>query len=222
MKRDTENQKRELDQKLADELEYLDDQLQARLYAAGLATASTKEEYEQDLNNAILSGDHRAIYEKEQALKKYKIEKDIADKREAIEKKLNDEKKELDHQLATAQWKNQLIQAGINAAQAQLNIWATVPKFDFGVSTYLLAGAAAAISAAEISAITAQKPQKFADGGIVSGSSFRGDNIIGRLNSNEEVLTSDDRVRVRDKLDQLDGQGGGKQILITIIQEYKN
>jgi hypothetical protein len=86
------------------------------------------------------------------------------------EKELQEQKIQQEQELAKAEKKlaNQrkaasITQAIINGALAITNIFATVPKFDFGVSTFILAGLSAASTAAQVALIS---QQKFAKGGF--------------------------------------------------------
>lgn len=75
----------------------------------------------------------------------------------------------------------------INGAIAQTNIWATVPKADFGVSTFVLAGISAATTAAQIALIAGQK---FADGGFTGDGTFKdetGHKVAGVVHDGEWV-----------------------------------
>jgi hypothetical protein len=58
--------------------------------------------------------------------------------------------------------------------------------------------AASAVGIAQIAAVHAAKPklQTFADGGIVPGNSFRGDNILTRQNSGEMDINRQDQQRL--------------------------
>ena len=214
MKRDTENQKRELDERYSGKgglLETLDKELQARLYNAGLASAATKEQHEQDLNNALATGNHKTIYEREKALERYKIEKDIADRREKLEEELKDKKAQLDFDLATAEWKAQLAQAYVSAAQAVLNVIASSSP----VLWPFLIPSATIIGAAQIATVHANKPQKFAEGGIVPGSSFRGDNNLTLQDSGEMNITRKQQKELWDFIKN--GSKGGTQPSQPII-----
>ena len=217
MQQETGNYISELEKRNEALQESLDEELQQRLFAAGLSDAQTQEQHEIELQNAIATGNQKLIYEKEQAAKRYAIEKDIADRKKALDDAMNEEKKQKEYELATTQWRMQLAQAFIAAAQAQLSIWAGVPKVDFGVSTFVLAGIAAGISGAQIAAIQAQKPQKFAEGGIVPGYSFSGDNILTRQNSGEMDLNMRQQKNLFNAIDE--GNLGGKVTQITCVIE---
>lgn len=75
----------------------------------------------------------------------------------------------------------------INGALAITNIFATVPKADFGVSTYVLAGISAATTAAQVALIASQK---FAKGGF-TGDGFQtdetGHKVAGIVHNDEWV-----------------------------------
>ena len=61
-----------------------------------------------------------------------------------------------------------------------------------------MAALTAAAGAVQIAAITASKPTKptFAEGGIVPGTSYSGDNVEARVNSGEMVLTKDQQANL--------------------------
>jgi hypothetical protein len=75
----------------------------------------------------------------------------------------------------------------INGALAITNIFATVPKVDFGVSTFILAGISAATTAAQVALIASQK---FAKGGFTgAGSNIdeTGHKVAGIVHNDEWV-----------------------------------
>jgi hypothetical protein len=124
-------------------------------------------------------------------------------KTEAQKKKINDR---YDKQIAaekTKAWQNEkkasLTQAVINGALATTNIWATTPKADFGLSTYLMLGAAGAATLASAATIAAQKPPKYATGGIAEGPSHaqggikmidgRSGKLVGEMEGGEPIIS---------------------------------
>ena len=111
------------------------------------------------------------------------IEEDLGRKKIELANKIADEERKL-------QKRNQAVaisNAIINGALAQTNIWATVPKADFGVSTYVLSGISAGITAAQIALIASQK---FAKGGF-TGSGWQrdetGHKVAGVVHNDEWV-----------------------------------
>jgi len=98
-----------------------------------------------------------------------------------------------------------------NAAYASL---AGIPVVGPGLG---IAAAAGAI-AAGVANVEMIQSQKFANGGVVQGSSFGGDKVPAFLNSGEEVLTQRDRGRIRD---QLNGpqSGNNDEMLGAILSQ---
>jgi hypothetical protein len=192
----------------------LDDELQQRLFAAGLGGANTKEQFAQELEDAIATGNHRLIYEKEKAKKQYEIEKDINDRKEKAEKELNEKKAQLDYEYAVNQWKVELALAHAHAAQAIITAaasaawpWNLIPiSFATGIGI------------AQIAAIRGAQPvsQKFEEGGIVRGSPFRGDIQPIMAKGREMVLTEQDQKNLFDMI--RNGAANQKIQLHTVIE----
>jgi hypothetical protein len=215
MKRDTDAQIAEWERQNEALQEKLDEELQMRLYNAGLATAAIREQYELDLANAFATGDHKVIYEKEKALERYKIEKDVNDKKKASADKLAKDKAKAEYDYAEAAWKVQITQAHASIAQAHLTAAASAP-WPYNL---IPLGFATAIGVAQLAALQAAKPPppKFANGGIVPGSSFSGDNVHIMANSGEEITTRNDKRRIIDAIDEMDNED--RTIHITVINE---
>jgi hypothetical protein len=83
-----------------------------------------------------------------------------------------------------------------------------------------VAGAAAmtAVGAAQVAAILANRPklQMYAEGGIVPGSPFRGDNVPIMAKGREMVLTEQDQTKL---LDMIRGGGNSTPIQINTVIE---
>lgn len=115
-----------------------------------------------------------------------------------------------------------LANAGINAAaagtEAQANVVSGAAKtFNAHAAIpFVGIGLAAAGIAAMIAMIAKSKNSipKFADGGIIGGSSYTGDKILGRFNSGERVLTRPDQARLTRMLRT--GTAGGGQVEFVI------
>jgi hypothetical protein len=209
-----------------EKLEMLDEEMQAQLYAMGLVEAETVADYEAQLEAAKQTGDELAIYEASQALEKAQIEQEYADEKQRIEQEYADEKQRIDEELQKKQaelqykaemaaWHGQMIQAVINAAQAQLAVWTQTPF----VLPVVIASAvlAAAVSAAQIGVISANKPvPRFETGGIVPGSSYSGDNMIIRANSGEAVLTQEMQKNMMDMLNSPARNGPTANVTLVV------
>ncbi|MDR1838686.1 MAG: phage tail length tape measure family protein [Treponema sp.] len=195
-------------------LEYLEKEKQAKLYAKGFIEAQTEEQHQRELELAIESGDQQRIYEAHSTHEKFLIEEEFAQKKAELDEGIAREKAELEYKAAMAQWHSQLSQAMVSAAQAVLGTLASPPYPPANLPLVMLSAAA---GAAQISVISANKPklQSFAEGGIVSGNSFRGDNVLIRANSDEMLLN---KRHQRDLFNAIDNNsiGGGQEITIII------
>jgi hypothetical protein len=214
-------QKRDLDIYIADLeaknnalQEALDKELQARLYAAGVGKADTKDQYDNELQNAIATGNHRLIYEAQQAYKQWEIEKDINDKKENAAKQLAKEKAKLEHEYAMNQWKVQVALGYANAAQA-IMVAAASASWPYNL---IPIGFATGIGAAQIAAIYGAQPPapKFETGGIVKGNPYRGDSQQIMTKGGEMVLTAQDQTELLDMIRK--GNEGQPIIIQTIIE----
>lgn len=83
---------------------------------------------------------------KENSKKKYISEKELEDKKNVLKRKA-----------AAAEKASAIFSIGLNTAMAIMNIWATVPKADFGAMTYAMIAAASALGAVQL-AVAAAKP----------------------------------------------------------------
>lgn len=111
------------------------------------------------------------------------IERQLANEKIALAERIEEEEKKIRKRSQAAAIANAII----NGAIAQTNIWATVPKVDFGVSTFVLAGISAATTAAQVALIAGQK---FASGGFTgSGSTVdeTGHKVAGVVHNDEWV-----------------------------------
>lgn len=93
-------------------------------------------------------------------------------------------------------------QAIVNGALAITNIFATVPKFDFGASTFLLAGIAAATTLAQVAAIRNQPLPKFRRGKVdIQGpGTTTSDSIPAMISKGESVIKADSTAKWKDAL----------------------
>jgi hypothetical protein len=111
------------------------------------------------------------------------LEAKLANDKIALARRVAEEERKLQKRQQAAAIANAII----NGALAQTNIWATVPKADWGVSTYILSGIAAGVTAAEIGLIASQK---FAKGGFTGSGTQRdetGHKVAGVVHNDEWV-----------------------------------
>ncbi|MDR1288263.1 MAG: phage tail length tape measure family protein [Treponema sp.] len=217
IQREIKEQNKLLEEQHEAKMKMLDDEMQARLYALGLVEAETVTDYNAQLEAAKLTGDELAIYEASQALTKAQIEQEYADEKARIDEELARKQAELQYKSEVANWKAQMLQAVIGAAQAQISIWAAaIPEFWSGLAGKIAMSAlTAATTAASIGVIAANKPvPRFETGGIVPGSSYSGDHMMIRANSGEAVLTQDQHLKL---LDMLDSPGQASSVNATVI-----
>ncbi|MDB5200585.1 MAG: hypothetical protein JWO92_2548 [Chitinophagaceae bacterium] len=122
------------------------------------------------------------------------IQKKYADKeRQAKQKAYEDDKRA------------KISQAIINGALAITNIFATVPKFDFGASTFILAGIAAATTALEVGLIKSQPTPKFKKGQIdIQGpGTTTSDSIPAFISRGESVIKADSTAKWKEALEAI-------------------
>jgi hypothetical protein len=217
----------ENDQEAADKrYEYLqedlDRRLQAELYAAGLIDAYDSETAEQTLARAKQSLNEREILTATNNLKRKQIQEKYAKESKELDETQKEEQKQrdldlakakaqLEYQSAMATWQQQMVQAVANAAMATsmaaINMW-PIPAIP-------MTAMAGALGAVQIAAVSMNRPrlQSFATGGIVSGNSYSGDNILARVNSGERLVTQKQQEKMNDFLD---GNGTSNSDIITI------
>ena len=215
-KRDLDAYVLDLDKRNKKLQEALDEELAQKLYAAGFGQANNKENYEQDLQNAIATGNHRFVYEKQQALERYKIEKDIADKKKKLEDDIANAKAKAEYEYAINQWKVQLAMGYASVAQAIITAAASA-ALPWNLPAI---GFATGIGAAQIAAIHAAKPPApgFESGGIVPGNKFHGDQIWTRQNSGEMDLNGRQQKNLFNAIDS--GElGNNRPIIIQTVIE---
>jgi len=95
-------------------------------------------------------------------------------------------------------------------AAVQKALGSAPPPFNFA-----LAAIVGAATAANIGNIASAQPPKFAQGGVVPGTSTNGDNVLARLNSNEVVLNGRQQANVLFGLAN-GGGAGGSEVLLQI------
>ncbi len=99
---------------------------------------------------------------------------------------------------------------GISAVQ---KAWAVGPPLAF-----ILTPIVAAAVAANVSSIASSQPPKFAQGGIVGGTSFTGDNVTARVNSGEMILNQQQQKTLFNMANGNGGSGSQPIIVNTTIE----
>jgi hypothetical protein len=188
-------------------LDSLDVEMQARLEAAGVAEETAVEKAQSEYDTAVASGDALTIADKKRALDKAKIEDEFAKK-----------KAQAEYDAAVRGWELQKQMAMIQMFTAPLNAFVSSLTAPWPLNMILAPiNAALALAAASLqySAIVQAKPQpsKFANGGIVPGNSFSGDNINVRANSGEMILNSEQQGQL---FDIVSGKNSSGQSLFRV------
>lgn len=199
-------------------IDRLDAELEAELEAAGVSEETTLEQAQREYDIAQATGTELEKEEKRRALEKAKIEEKYRKKRAMLE-----------YEAAVAGWELQLASAVIGVPLAVMNAlvsgWAAAALNPALAGWYpaLLAGLAGTAGAVQVAAIQQAKPQppKFAEGGIVPGTSFTGDRVTAQLNSGEMVLNQSQQARL---FNAANGAGGSGNITVYLGDEqiYKS
>lgn len=182
---------------------------QATLEAAGVAEDTAVEKAQKEYDAAVAAGDAATVLEKKKALERAKINEDF-DKRKA----------KLEYEAALRSWHYQVAFAAIDLVRAPLTAFVSALATPIiGPEIAPIAAALAGVQAGiQYAAVEASRPTapKFANGGIVPGSSFTGDNVLARVNSGEMVLNQQQQARL---FAQANGGGAGTQIIVNIGPE---
>ena len=163
------------------------------------------EEAQSELDDATARGNASAIKSPEEKLRKAK---DTLTTTQSTIKAVKDEKKSVeDGSSAWKAWGNSAMQALASVLEAlagELAAKAVGSLFDAPwLSAALVAGSVAAYAAASWA-----RSQTFAQGGIVGGTSYSGDNVIARVNSGELILNMAQQDNVANALSALADMSG--------------
>jgi hypothetical protein len=222
---DYEETRKIKDQEYEDLLADIEKRHQAALYEAGLIAGVTEEQITLDLEKARQSLDERVILETTNKLRRKQIDDKYDNERkkaeelkakedEEREKEKNKKRAQLEYAASMAAYRQSIIQAALNTAMAISQAVAAPPGVPWNLGFVATAGA---IGAAQMAAAIAAKPQmqSFNSGGIVAGNSFSGDNLIGRFNSGERLVTQKQQERMTDILDGK-SPGNNQPVVIPI------
>lgn len=158
------------------------------------------------LQKEIKNNDVRKKLIQDQANKRLISSQEAARQISAIDQEQEKRKEALDKKQFERNKKLQLAQAAINGALAITNIWATTPKYDFGVSTYIMLGLSAIATLASLAQIASAK---FAQGGRVNHpgngkirtaqnipTQSNGDNVLATVRTGEVILNEEQQRRL--------------------------
>ncbi|MCL2043342.1 MAG: hypothetical protein FWG89_04290 [Treponema sp.] len=190
------------------------------LVAAGFEVENHEESLKAQLEAAKRTGDELLIYEKERALEKFNIEKDIAEAKNKEAKRIADEMADLEYDNAKKAWKNKKTGAIIDTAVAAISAAAgTVGPWWLKL---LSATSALTFGSIQVATIASNPPEKFATGGIVPGSLYSGDKVHARLNSREGVFTLSDQEYLFDQIQNRKlGSGGDVQATLVVMLDSR-
>lgn len=194
---------------LAKKLSAIDIAEEAALAAAGLLEETELERLQNELTAAVATGDAITIAEAQANLDRYNIKKVYDDLRVAAEDDSNKEIAKLQYKADITSWTAQLGQALRSSYLAILKAYEQLGPLGGIAGAAIMSG----LSAYQIGAVIAAKPEKptFADGGIIPGSSYKGDSTSVLANAGELILNKGQQDNVANQLKSSD-----KPVYITV------
>lgn len=185
------------------EMERIDQREQRALEAAGVAERTRRQDLQDSIDAAKKKGDYETAQELEKELR-----------REEIQAKFDRERKMAEYRSAVQSWEYKRLEMIANNAMALTNI-AAHHAWNPPIMAALF-GIQAGLAGVQLAAHAAAKPSvpKFADGGVVPGTSFSGDNVPIMANSGEVVTTQEDFAEIRDMIRS--GANAGQVISVPI------
>lgn len=192
---------------LQTQLDDIDAHEQAALETAGVLEQTERERLEQAVTDAIAAGDAIIQVEAEDALTRFDIQEQFQNERDLLEEEMEAKRiareedtarklAQLQYQADLAAWGNQVLESIAASAMAILNTLALGPvglPFLPYIST--LAGAQVVLVASQM-----PEPPKFANSGIVPGSSFRGDQTQVMADAGELILDKSRQENIANQL----------------------
>jgi len=206
------------DDELAANLADIDKELQAALVAAGVQEKTEREQLEASLEAARVANDYLKEQDLITAIARYDISQDYLDRKEAAQDaydtatsnaadELADKISDINYDQAKNEWELGRLSILLNGAVATMKAWSAGP---YG---WAIAAGMAGVTAFQYAAATKAEPvrEQFADGGIVPGSSYKGDSTDVSANAGELILNRAQQDTVYDQMTQDD-----QPIYITI------
>ena len=189
-----------------EEFQRLEDEKNAALIAAGIVEDDSRQRLETALEQAKLSGDLLTVQRAEEALARFDILEDYENKKEALasakaeeeearEKALAEKIAKISYDQAVADWNLGKLSILLNGAIAAMQAMST--------GNYVIAagmGAVTAFQYAKAEEARPVKPPTFADGGVVPGSSYKGDITPILANAGELILNKAQQDNVANQL----------------------
>ena len=195
------------EEQLSAALNAIDAREEAALIAAGVLEQTERERLEQAVIDAAEAGDAIAQKEAEDALKRYDIQEEYQKERLALEKEMEEARIEretavankiadLAYEAAMAQWANDVLNSIVLGALATLQALATG-----GPIAAIAVGSLSAAAAVVVAANPPTEPPKFANSGVVPGSSFKGDQTHILANAGELILDKSKQDNIANQLE---------------------
>jgi hypothetical protein len=128
------------------------------------------------------------------------------EQRDSMEEKILQDYGEKQKKLYRIQQAQSLASIAMDTASAYMKAWALSPA-TFGMPWTAAVLAAGAIQAA---AVMATPPPAYAEGGVIAGSSYSGDNVTAKVNSGEMILNQSQQAELFSMIKA--GQGGGATV----------
>jgi len=211
-RRTMEEQITNIEKTLEVTLENIEKERKARLIANGFAVENNAESLEQQLEDAIRTGDEVLIYQTQRKLEEQRINDEFDAQAKAAQEEAAKQKAQLEYEMAKQEYAVQMVNAvnaGIMAVLMALS--SCPPPYNF-----ILAGLSGAATAVSIGLLAANppKPPTFESGGIVPGSSYSGDNVVARVNSGELILNRSQQDNIAE---QLTGNGTVSATVVIML-----
>lgn len=174
-----------------------------------------------EVNNfaKALEEDELQTYEEENDVKKEKlkerldnglISQDEYNKQvSGLDEDLDKKKAEIARKQAIREKLLSAMQITLNTATAIMKIWAEVPKFDFAISTGVLAGFAATIGALQLATVLATPLPKASKGMLLSGASHAQGGMVIEAEGGEAIINKNSTRMFAPILSAINEAGGG-------------
>jgi hypothetical protein len=216
----------EIDRKLKEKMEDIEDLRTQALEAAGFIEATTSESMQAQIDAAKEANDEVLQYQLERRQEEMAINEKYDAEAKAAEEQATHDKLMLEYEAAMAKYEMDFTNAIIQGALAITNALATKPFIPVGIA----AGAAAGVATgAQIAVIKENKPKlpKFADGGIVPGQPHGNvDTVMSMLTPGEVILNQAQQETLAPQLESrpliIQQIMDGRKISEAVVNDYIN
>jgi len=191
---------------LQTKLSALDIAEEAELISLGLLEKTALEKAQDKINAAIATGDAIALVEAQDAYDRLVIQQDYDAQRAILEDASAKRMADLKYKADLSAWAANSIQAISSSALAIIEAYTTP---GVGIAAGVAMSALTALQLATI-AMNRPKPPEFANGGVIPGSSYKGDSTPVLANAGEVILNQAQQENVANQL------GNDQPISITV------